>query len=379
VRIVLAPNAFKGSLSAMEVAQAMFKGATQVLPQATLTCLPIADGGDGFVETMVAASEGTIRHSTVRGPLGRQVSAAWGVLGTKQAAVIEMAAASGLNLVPKDQRNPCQTSTYGTGELMRAALDAGYRELIIGIGGSATNDGGAGMAEALGVRFLDKFGRSLPPGGLALRDLSQIDLTGLDPRLADCHITAACDVDNPLLGPTGASAVYGPQKGATLEMVAALDEALSNYAAVIAKTTGRDVAKFPGAGAAGGLGAGLMALLGAKLTPGFLVVADALQLAQAIARSDLVFTGEGQVDGQTMRGKAVHGVVTLAAKYQRPVIVLGGLISPSAKDLLPLGMTAAISIANGPMSLKECMENAATLLEEATANALRMILVNFSC
>jgi len=362
-------------LSALEAARAVAEGITIAMPQAELELKPIADGGEGFVHALLTASGGTLQSSIVRGPFGETVSAAWGVLGDGETAVIEMAAASGLMLVPESRRNPALTSTFGTGELIRHALDAGYRKIIIGIGGSATNDGGAGMAKALGARFLDDRGQELPCGGLALRDLATINISSLDPRLRECTITAACDVTNPLVGPRGASAVYGPQKGASPEMVDALDAALSNYAVRIEQQLGMRIAETPGAGAAGGLGAGLMVFAQAALTPGFDVVAEAVGLEAAIAAADLVFTGEGSVDGQSAEGKAVFGVTTLGAKHNKPVVVLGGSVLPGASDLYAHGMMAALSITPGPLSLAACMDDAYALLAKAAETAMRLILL----
>jgi len=375
VRIVIAPDSFKGSLSALEAARAVAEGVTAAMPQAKLDLKPIADGGEGFVHALLTASGGKEQSRMVRGPLEEEVSATWGVLGDGTTAVIEMAAASGLTLVPASRRNPTLTSTFGTGELIRHALDAGHRKIIIGIGGSATNDGGAGMAKALGARFLDKMGQELPCGGLALRDLAAIDIASLDPRLKECTIIAACDVTNPLVGPKGASAVYGPQKGASPEMVQSLDAALCNYATRIEEQFGMSVATAPGAGAAGGLGAGLVVFTGAKLTPGFDVVAEAVGLEKAIATADLVFTGEGSVDGQTAQGKAVFGVTTLGAKYHKPVVVLGGAVLAGASDLYAHGMTAALSITPGPLTLSVCMDDAYALLAKAAETAMRLILL----
>lgn len=375
MRIVIAPDSFKGSLSAVDAASAMAEGVAAAMPQAVLELKPIADGGEGFVRALLTASGGEARMSEVRGPLGDTVSATWGVLGDAKTAVIEMAAASGLLLLTEDRRNPTLTSTFGTGELIRHALDAGYRKIIIGIGGSATNDGGTGMAKALGAKFLDGTGRELPCGGLALRGLATIDVSTLDPRLRECTVIAACDVNNPLVGPQGASAVYGPQKGASPDMVLSLDSALSNYAAIIKEQLGISVSDTPGAGAAGGLGAGLMVFVQATLTPGFAVVAEAVGLENAIATADLVLTGEGSVDGQSAQGKAVFGVTTLAAKYNKPVVALGGAVLPGASALYAHGMTAALSITPGPLSLAACMDDAYALLTKAAETAMRLILL----
>ena len=282
MRVVIAPDSFKGSLSAQAAAEAMARGVETVFPDAELRLVPIADGGEGTVDALVSATGGKLLETQVAGPLGEPVLARWGVLGDGVTAVIEMAAASGLSLVPAARRDPRLTSTRGTGELLRAALDAGLRRLVVGIGGSATSDGGAGMARALGIRFLDPAGRELPEGGAALARLERIDLGGTDPRLAGAEILVACDVDNPLTGPRGAAAVYGPQKGATREAVAALELALERYARVGAIATGRDVASIPGAGAAGGLGAGLLLFTQARLRPGVEIVLEATRFDELV-------------------------------------------------------------------------------------------------
>ena len=275
MRVLVAPDSFKGSAAALAVAQAMARGVRAVFPEAEVLPVPIADGGEGTVEALVVATGGALREATVTGPLGQPVVARWGVLGDGETAVVEMAAASGLPLVPRERRDPRRTTTRGTGELMRAALDAGSRKLVVGIGGSATNDGGTGMARALGARFLGPDGAELPEGGAALARLDRVDLSGLDPRLAGAELLVACDVDNPLTGPRGASAVYGPQKGATPEMVRELDAALCRFAERAREATGRDVAGRPGAGAAGGLGAGLLFFTPARLRPGVEIVLEA--------------------------------------------------------------------------------------------------------
>src|SRR5690606_515448 len=293
---------------AKEVAAAIAAGVRKVWPDARIDCVPLADGGEGTVEALVEATGGRFVQARVTGPLGEPVEAVYGLLGDGETAVIEMAAASGLPLVPPDRRDPARATTRGTGELIRAALDRGCRRLIIGIGGSATNDGGAGMAQALGVSFRGRHGRVLPLGGLALRELEAIDLSGLDPRIRETEIVAACDVDNPLYGPRGASAVYGPQKGATPELVEALDQALRRYAEVLYRDLGIDVQAIPGSGAAGGLGAGLVALLGAQLKPGIELVLEALDFRRRLEGADLVIAAEGGVDRQTAFGKAPSGV-----------------------------------------------------------------------
>ncbi|MDR0576427.1 MAG: glycerate kinase [Candidatus Accumulibacter sp.] len=373
MRIVVAPDSYKGSVSALGVAQAMERGILRVFPEADVRKIPIADGGEGTVEALVAATNGAMRRMDVTGPLGERVTAHWGVLGDGRTAVIEMAAASGLPLVPAERRDPRISTTRGTGELMRAALDAGLRKIIIGIGGSATNDGGAGMARALGARFLDDGGRELPDGGAALSRLARIDLSGLDPRLEDCRITVACDVDNPLCGPRGASAVFGPQKGATPEIVAELDAALGHFSTLAEKAAGRAVAGLSGAGAAGGLGAGLMYFTPAQLRPGVEIVLDAVNFAGVAEGAAFVLTGEGRTDFQTAFGKAPVGVARVAKRFGAPVFCLSGGLGDGADDVLAQGIDAVMSICDRPLTLDECMKTGGALIESATERLCRVI------
>ncbi|MFL5272902.1 MAG: glycerate kinase, partial [Anaeromyxobacteraceae bacterium] len=338
MRVVVAPDSFKGSATALAVAEAIERGVRAVFAGAEVVKVPIADGGEGTVDALVVATNGRIEERTVRGPLGEPVRARWGVLGDGATAVIEMAAASGLPLVPKDRRDPRVTTTFGTGELVRAALDAGLAKLVVGIGGSATNDGGTGLARALGVRFLDDAGNALPEGGAALARLARIDLAGLDPRLGRAQVTVACDVDNPLTGPRGASAVYGPQKGATPEMVKELDSALWRFAEVARAATGRDVAGEPGAGAAGGLGAGLLFFTPARLRPGVSIVLETPGFDALVKAADLVITGEGRTDFQTAMGKAPVGVAAAAKRHGVPVVCLSGGLGEGADDVLAHGI-----------------------------------------
>jgi len=375
VRIVIAPDSFKGSLSALGVAAAMERGVRAVFPDAEVVKIPVADGGEGTVEALVEATAGSLRSQRVHGPLGDAVEARWGVLGDGRTAVLEMAAASGLPLVPREKRDPRVTSTVGTGELLRAALDAGLPRAILGIGGSATNDGGAGLARALGVRFLDAKGRDLPEGGAALRGLARIDSSRLDPRLERVELLVACDVDNPLTGPRGASAVYGPQKGATPEMVRELDAALARYAEVARQTTGRDVGAVPGAGAAGGLGAGLLFFTPAKLRPGVEIVLEATGFEEKVRGAALVFTGEGRTDFQTSMGKAPVGVAAAAKRHGVPVVCLSGGLGPGADEVLERGIDALASAMPGPMSLEEAVAGGAALVEAAAARACRLLKV----
>ncbi len=373
MRIVVAPDSYKGSVSALGVAQAMQRGILKVFPDADVRRVPIADGGEGTVEALVNATGGQLRRAEASGPLGDTIIAQWGILGDGETAVIEMAAASGLPLVPQNRRDPRLTTSYGTGELVRAALDAGLRRIIIGIGGSATNDAGMGMARALGVRFTGDDGRPLPEGGAALAQLKHIDLAGLDPRLRDTEITVACDVDNPLCGPRGASAVFGPQKGASAQIVAELDAALAHFAVCASAATGRDVAEQSGAGAAGGLGAALMFFTAAKLRPGVEIVLDAVGFSTLVEGASFVITGEGRTDFQTAFGKAPVGVATLAKRFKVPVFCLSGSLGDGADDVLAQGIDAVISICDRPMTLEHCMGAGEALIESASARLCRII------
>ena len=373
MRVVVAPDSYKGSVSAVGVAAALERGVLRVFPQAEVRKIPIADGGEGTVEALVTATGGQMKQERVRGPLGEVVDACWGILGDGKTAVIEMAAASGLPLVPPDRRDPRITTTYGTGELIRTALDAGLRRIIIGIGGSATNDGGTGMAQALGAKFLAADGAELPPGGGALAQLKTIDLSGLDSRLTKTEITVACDVDNPLCGQRGAAAVFGPQKGATPAMVAELDAALGHFAGCARAATGRNVADLAGAGAAGGLGAGLLFFTPAKLRPGVEIVLEAVKFAEVVKDAAFVITGEGRTDFQTAYGKAPVGVAKVAKQFDVPVFCISGGLGDGADDVLAQGIDAVMSICSRPLSLDECMRDGATLIEEAAARLCRIL------
>jgi len=373
VRIIVAPDSYKGSVSALGVAQAMERGILKIHPDADVLKVPIADGGEGTVEALVAATGGELRHQDVADPLGRRIRAHWGILGDGRTAVIEMASASGLPLLASEERDPLRTTTYGTGELLRAALDAGLRKIIIGIGGSATNDGGAGMARALGVRFTDAAGSELPDGGGALARLAAVDLSRIDPRLAESDIVVACDVDNPLCGPRGASAVFGPQKGATPALVTELDAALRHFATVAQAATGRSVAETAGAGAAGGMGAGLMLFSPAKLRPGVEIVLDAVRFGETVKGADFVITGEGRTDFQTAFGKAPVGVAKAAKLHRVPVFCLSGSLGEGADETLAQGIDAVMSICDRPMALDECMARGEELIEAATARLCRIL------
>jgi len=374
LKIVIAPDSYKGCLSALEVAKAMERGVLSVIPSAEVRKIPIADGGEGTVAALVAATNGQLRQTAVTDPLGNKIMAHWGILGDGKTAVIEMAAASGLPLVPKEKRDPRVTTTFGTGELIKAALDEGLPKIIIGIGGSATNDGGTGMARALGARFLNAAGQEVAAGGGSLAEICQIETAGLDPRLQTTEIVVACDVDNPLCGSRGASAVFGPQKGATPEMVQQLDAGLAKYAICAQQATGRDVAEKAGAGAAGGLGAGLMFFTPAQLKPGVEIVLDAVGFADIVRDADFVITGEGWTDFQTAFGKAPVGVAKVAKAYNVPVFCISGGLGDGADDVLAQGIDAVMSICDRPLSLEECMAAGGQLIEPAAARLCRIVL-----
>ena len=370
--VVLAPDKFKGSLSAPEAARAMARGVEAAWPEARIDPIPMADGGEGTVEALVVATGGRFCEAIVTGPLGSPVKARFGILGDERTAVLEMASASGLVLVPNDRRDPRIATTRGTGELILAALDLGVSKIILGIGGSATNDGGAGMAQAIGAKLLDKAGVELPPGGAALAELASIDASGLDPRLAHTIVQVACDVSNPLCGPTGASAVYGPQKGATPDLVRSLDAALGRFAKVVARDLGIDVAELPGAGAAGGLGAGLVAFANGRLTPGIDLVIDAVGLNDRLRGATLCLTGEGAIDASSAFGKTVVGVGRAARESGVPCIALCGAIGEGADAVLDEGLDAYISISHGPGSLDDAVAHAAFRLQHATESIVRV-------
>jgi len=374
MKIVIAPQGFKGNLTALEVAHAIAEGVKRIVPDAETVLKPMADGGEGTVQALVDATGGEMMLTAVTGPLQERVNARWGILSDKTTAVIEMAAASGLPLVPPAKRNPLITTTYGTGELILAALKQGCRKLIIGIGGSATNDGGAGMAQALGARLLDASGKELPFGGAALASLERIDISQMDPRLADFKVTLASDVNNPLCGPRGASAIYGPQKGATPEMVKQLDAALWHYADVIKRDLDIDFREVPGAGAAGGLGLGLMVFLKAKMMPGIDVVIKATNLVADLKGAEIVFTAEGRIDCQSAMGKVPTGVAMAAKKFGATVIALAGEVADDCRVVFDQGIDAVLSIAPGPITLDQSMANAEKLLANAAECAMRFIV-----
>lgn len=376
MKFVIAPDSFKGSLTALEVADSIEKGIQRVFNDSIIEKIPMADGGEGTVQSLVDSTGGKIIDVIVKGPTLKEVNAFYGILGDGKTAVIEMAAASGLPLISKEERNPMATTTFGTGELIKDALDKGCRNIIIGLGGSATNDGGAGMLKALGVKFHDNKGRDLGPGGGSLGNLSTIDISGMDVRIKECTITAACDVDNPLCGQEGASHVFGPQKGADEIMVEVLDKNLAKYADVIKKDLHVDIVNIPGAGAAGGLGAGLMAFFNAKVQRGIDIVIDITKLDEKIRNADLVFTGEGMIDFQTAFGKTPYGVAKIAKKYGIPVVAVAGEIGKGSESLYEKGFDSIFSIVDKPMSLEEAIRDGQTLIEKTVERIMRVFKIN---
>jgi glycerate kinase len=379
VRILIAPDSFKDSLTAVAAAAAMAEGARRVYPDAEVLELPLGDGGEGTAAALVAATGGRMERRTVRGPLGEPVEAAFGMLGDDEAdgrlptAVVEMAAASGLERVPPERRDPKLTTTYGTGELIDAALAAGAKRLIVAIGGSATNDAGAGAMAALGARFLDADGKPLPPGGAALARLDRIDLARFRRPAPGVQITIASDVTNPLCGPRGASAVYGPQKGATSDDVALLDAALARFAEVVRRDLGHDVKDVPGAGAAGGLGAALLAFLGAGMRRGIHLVLETIRFEERLRDADLVLSGEGKLDAQTASGKTLAGIGEACRRAGVPLIAFAGAVDADAADLERMGIDATCALPAGPISPAEAMAHAGPLLAAAVARALRLV------
>ena len=375
--IVLAPDSFKESMTAKEVCEAMERGIRKANSQIRCIHVPMADGGEGTMQSLVDATGGRVYSKEVVGPLGNNVVAEYGILGNGEIGVIEMASASGIHLVDSEKRNPLITTTFGTGQLIKACLDKGVKKLLIGIGGSATNDGGAGFIQALGGRLLDKNGNDLSYGGGELAKLHTIDLSNLDERLKDISVEVACDVNNPLCGKEGASYVFGPQKGATREMIEILDQNLSHYAEVIKEQLGKDVISKAGAGAAGGLGAGLMAFLDVKLKSGIEMVIEYANLEEKVRDADMVWTGEGSIDFQTQYGKTPLGVAMIAKKYNKPVIALAGRVGNDIDVLYDKGIDAIFGIMRGVTSIEEALVKGPENVEKTSENIIR--LLNISC
>ncbi|KRM95290.1 glycerate kinase [Liquorilactobacillus aquaticus DSM 21051] len=376
MKFVIAPDSFKGSMTAKEVADSIASGIKKVFPSAEYELVPMADGGEGTVQSLVDATDGKLLKKEVIGPLGNKVIATYGLLGNKKTAVLEMAQASGIGYIDSKTQNPLKATTYGTGELIIDALDHGVSKIILGIGGSATNDGGAGMAQAIGIKLLDINGHQLSFGGGELDKLYHIDLRQLDKRLADTEILIASDVVNPLIGPNGASVVFGPQKGATPEMVKKLDLNLQHYAIVIKKELGKDLAEFPGAGAAGGLGAGLLAFTNAKMSRGIDIVVEYSRLREKSQNADFVFTGEGGIDFQTKFGKTPYGVALATKKVSpnAPVIVLAGNVGKDIDTLYQKeAIDAIFATVTGAKSLKQAFADGSKDVAQTSENIARLI------
>ncbi|NBC56897.1 MAG: glycerate kinase [Bacteroidetes bacterium] len=373
MNILIAPDAFKDSLSAKAVASHIAKGIKKVLPDAELTQIPLSDGGEGLLEALVTPLKGKLITVKVNDPLMRPIEASYGILGDGQTAVIELAAASGLERLHPNERNPLVTSTYGTGQLVQHALDRGCKKLIIGLGGSATNDAGMGLVKALGGQFLNSQGKPIGQGGGALADLDCIDLSQLDNRLADCKVIAACDVTNPLTGPKGASHVFGRQKGGRPQDLEQLDSNLSHLATIIQTQLGKSVQTIKGTGAAGGTAMGLLTFTNAELKPGIELIMDELQMENHIKKTDLIITGEGRIDQQTLYGKTLIGIAKRAKHHRIPVIAIAGQVETDLKALYESGLTAAFAIVNQPMHLEEAIENTGILIESTVENIFRTL------
>ena len=372
MKIVIAPDSFKGSLTALEVAESIEKGIKNVDESIETLIVPMADGGEGTVQSLIDASGGKIIELIVNDPLFRKINSFYGIMGDGVTAVIEMAAASGLPLLKTEERNPLLTTTYGTGELVKDALNRGCRSFIIGLGGSATNDGGCGMAQALGVQFFDKNGVLLTMTGGELSKIASIDFSGIDERIKTTTFLAACDVENPLCGVNGAAEVYGRQKGATEEDIITLDNGLNHFAELVDYHLKLAVKDIPGAGAAGGLGAGVMIFLNASLQSGIDIVTKTTNLADKMLGADLVITGEGRIDYQTAFGKTPFGVAQLAKEKHIPLMALAGSLGEGYQTLYDKGFDGIFSIIDKPMGLQDAMDNASKLLENAAENAIRL-------
>lgn len=374
MNVLLCPDSFKDALSAEQATSAMADGIQRAAPTATIHLCPLADGGEGSLDALIAATHAERRQLTVQDALGRPRQASWGWLSEQRTAFIELAEASGLQHLPLHQRNALHTTTYGVGELFHAALDAGATKALLFLGGSATNDAGAGMLQALGAKLLDKHGNSLPPGGAALQQLATLDLSTLDPRLNSLEVEAAVDVDNPLLGSRGASAVFGPQKGASPDDVATLDRAIGHFAELSAQVLGRDEKELAGAGAAGGMGFAARSFLNATLTPGIEIMMQQAKLPSLLPDIDVVITGEGRLDGQSLSGKTPIGVARTAKRHGKPVIVLAGSLGEGWQACLEEGVTAAFALADGPMTLEDALPRTAELLADRCESIARLWL-----
>ncbi|WP_413375451.1 glycerate kinase [Alkalihalobacillus sp. 1P02AB] len=377
MKIVIAPDSFKGSLSAVEAAREMEKGVKKALSKSETILVPVADGGEGTMESLVAATNGEIVEVTVKGPLLQPVKAAYGVLGDGETCVVEMASASGLILIAAEERDPMFTTTYGTGELIKAALEQGYRKFILAIGGSATNDGGAGMLQALGMRLLDGKGKLIGYGAAELGRVEKIDDQGFDHRIEESEFLIASDVQNPLIGPNGASYVFGPQKGATSKMVEQLEHSLTRWADLIEEKKGVRLHEKPGAGAAGGIGGAFQAFFPSTMRRGIDIVIEYTELEKKLSGADFVLTGEGQIDSQTASGKTPMGVAEAAQKQGIPVFVIAGSIGAGIEELYQYGITSVFSLVNAPMTLEEAMEGCRHYLESTTEQITRTFFASY--
>ena len=373
MKILVAPDSFKESLSAIQVAEAISKGVLKIIPNAEIIKTPISDGGEGLLDALVNDKNGKIITVKVYDPLYRSIAAEYGILNEGTTAVIEMAKASGLELLKEQEKNPDITSSYGTGQLILDALDRGCQKIIIGIGGSATNDGGMGMVKALGGKFINKEGIELTEGGGALGELSSIDLTNFDKRISNCKIVVACDVTNKLTGENGASFVYGAQKGGSKEQLGFLDKNLQHYAAIIRNHLGIEIENINGAGAGGGMGAGLIAFLNAELKSGIDLILETLEIKKHIKNIDLIITGEGEIDKQTLQGKTILGIAALAKEYYVPVIAITGKIGDNIDEIYKLGITSIFSIVNKPMKLEEAINDVEYLIQSCIETIIRTI------
>ena len=374
MRILIAPDSFKECLTAIQVATAISEGIRHVVPEAEVISIPVADGGEGTVDALIAATGGKIIITPSVDALNRPIHSFFGILGDGKTAVIEMAAASGIELLTLEERNPFITSTFGTGLLIKAAMEAGFTQIILAIGGSATNDGGAGMAQALGFGLLDKNRKSINPGGGSLGELHSIEYSHVHPLLQKVKITVASDVRNPLLGPYGATRVYGHQKGATSEMVETLELNMAHFARILHQEFKKDISEIPGAGAAGGLGAGLMAFCQAGMGLGFELINKLTHLEDHIQQASMVLTAEGKIDSQTAFGKTISGVAQLAKKYHVPVIALAGIVKDDLTELYNQGVTTVFAIGNGPMNLMESKARAEELLSSTSERIMRIVI-----
>lgn len=375
MKIIVVPDSFKDSLSAKNVAENIEKGIQKVMPQAMVSKIPISDGGEGLLDSLVTFSKGSLIDVEVKDPLLRTIPSQFAILGDQKTAVIEMAKASGLELLNMHERNPMRTSTFGTGELIRAALDKGCTKIIVGLGGSATNDGGTGMITALGGKFLDKKGNEIQPGGAGLSELTRIDMSEIDPRMTTCEFVAACDVTNPLTGKEGASKVFGAQKGGNRKQLEQLDKNLKNYAQIVYSDLKIDIDSPEGAGSAGGMGSAMLGFFNAKLARGIDLIIEHLRLEDQVKNADLVITGEGKIDKQTLHGKTIFGIASLAKKYKVPLVVITGTLGNDIEAIYDLGVTAVFSIIDRPMTLKNAKNQAPQLIESCVENIMRTLIV----